>query len=94
MGKVNPFSALWTVFIGREQSSTNLLDLDEITNENPELVEKLKNARDKAEAKAENRFKAELYKQSKQNSKSIPKGKDKSKAITKKKESQMTIGDE
>ncbi len=98
MEKVNPLSALWRVFKGREQSSTDVLDLDEITGENPELVEVLKNARNKAEAKAENRFKDELYKQAKhnstKNSKSIPKSQNKTKAITKEKKSQMTIGDE
>lgn len=98
MEKVNLLSALWRVVSGKEQNDTNVLDLDEITGENPELVEVLKNARNKAEAKAENRFKDELYKQAKhkstKNSKSIPKSQNKTNAITKENNSQMTIGDE
>ncbi|MBO5004259.1 MAG: hypothetical protein J6D03_03220 [Clostridia bacterium] len=97
MEKVNPLSALWRVFKGREQSNTDVLDLDEIAGENPELVEVLKRARSKAEAKAENRFKDELYKQANQkstkDSKSIAKSKSQLKAITKEDKSQITRDD-
>ncbi len=100
MEKVNLLSALWRVFSGKEQDNTKVLDLDEITGENPELVEVLKRARSKAEEKAENRFKDELYKKAKHNStkdsKSPAKSKIKQSSIARenKGKSQMTIGDE
>lgn len=101
MEKVNLLSALWRVVSGEEPNNTEVLDLNEITGENPKLVKVLKEARNEAEESAKNRFKDELYKQaakakhkSTKHSKSIPKSPNKTNAITKENNSQMTIGNE
>lgn len=94
MEKVNPLSALWRIVRGKEESDKKLLDLDEITDENPELVEVLKKARNRAEVNAENRFKDDLYKQAKHSSDSKNKVRAKQQETITKSKKQMTIGDE
>lgn len=68
MEKVSVLSALWRVCKGNGQNNTEIPELDEITGVNPELIEKLKKAKNIAETRAENRFKDELYKKARSNS--------------------------
>lgn len=95
MEKVSPLDALWKIFKGKVNDKN--LDLDEITGENPKLVATLREAREIAETKAENRFKDNLYNQAKRSrdSKStIARGKQRQQKVPTNNKKQMTIGDE
>lgn len=98
MAKVNVLEALWSLF--KEPNNTEIPELDEITGADPELIEKLKNAKNISETRAENRFKEELYKKARSNSNhktnSVERTRSRQKTETrdgkKGKDDQMTIG--
>ena len=96
MEKANPLDALWRVFKGEENSKKKIVDLDEITGKNPELVKILKQAKNRAEARAENRFKEDLYEQTKSSSdsKNIARSKQKQQTTRSNSKKQITIDDE